>query len=402
VKVSKIEIRMKHCHLPLLNKLAPSGLVRRGAIPRIGFFRAAPGLAACALLAASFAWPQQAPPQSSPTPAPAQPATPGPAQPGQTAPKPDSGLKTRGTEAVAERDPGRIVAVINGEKITAKDAAHMLTFLPPDKREQYIKGPGGLAQALQDVYLTLDFAKQAEKLHLDQSPQYQDQLLLAKAPILGQAYIQYLTTQNYNLSEADIEKAYNDHVSDYEQMKLAGIFVSYTPAGGKPPVAGKPSRTPEEAKARAEDLVKKIRGGADFAGLAKTDSDDASSAGKGGEIGPFTVGTAKQRLPQDIYPTVMALHKGEVSDPIDRKTGYWIFYMTDRAQQSFGEVRQLVLDHIHAQHASEVMEATLKQYHIQVQDNDFFSTPKPAAATPKIPSLQNPPSASPGAPAPKP
>jgi parvulin-like peptidyl-prolyl cis-trans isomerase-like protein len=367
-----------------------------------GLFRWRPGLAACALLAASFAWSQQAPPQSSPTTPPAQPATPGPAQPGQTPPHPDSGLKTRGTETVARLDPGRIVAIINGEKITAKDAAHMLTFLPPDRRKQCDTAPGGVPQCLQDVYLTLDFAKQAEKLHLDDDPKYKDQLLLAKAPILGQAYIQYLTTQNYNLSEAEVEKAYNDHVSDYEQMKLAGIFVSYVPAGGKPPVAGKPSRTPEEAKAKAEDLVKKIRGGADFAGLAKTESDDASSAGKGGEIGPFTVGTAKQRLPPDIYPTVMALHKGEASDPVDRKAGYWIFYMTDRAQQSFGEVRAAVLEHIHAEHANEVMQATLTQYHIQVQDNDFFSTPKPDAAPAKIPSLQNPATSGPGGSAPKP
>jgi len=275
----------------------------------------------------------------------------------------------------------------------------MLTFLPPDKRKQYENAPGGLAQGLQDVYLTLDFAKQAEKLHLDQAPQYQDQLLLAKAPILGQAYIQYLTTQNSNLTEADLEKAYNDHVADYEQMKLAGIFVSYTPAGGKPPIAGKPSRSPEEAKAKAEDLVKKIRAGGDFAALAKTESDDVNSAGKGGEVGTFTVGTSKQRLPPDIYPTVMALHKGEVSDPIDRKTGYWIFYMGDRTQQSFGEVRAAVLEHIHGEHANEVMSATLKQYHIQVQDNDFFNVAKPeAAAPPKIPSLQNPTPTGPAAP----
>jgi peptidyl-prolyl cis-trans isomerase C len=357
-------------------------------------FRWAPRLAASALLAAAFAWSQQTPPPGSQTTAPAQPApTPGPAQPGQTAapPPPDSGLKVRGPEVVSQRDPNRIVAIINGEKITARDAAHMLTYLPPDRRKQCETAPGGLAQCVQDVYLTLDFAKQAEKLHLDEAPQYKDQLLLARAPILGQAYMQYITTQNFNISEADIEKAYNDHAADYEQMKLAGIFVSYVAAGGKPPANGK-SRTAEEAKAKAEELVKKIRGGGDFAALAKTDSDDASSAGKGGEIGTFTVGTSKQRLPPDIYPEVMKLHKGEASDPIDRKTGYWIFYMADRAQQSFGEVRAAVLEHIHTEHAQEVMGNALKQYHIQVQDNDFFSTAKPEATTaPKIPSLQSPP-----------
>ena len=97
---------MKHRHLPLLNKLAPGGLVRRGSIPTIGLFRGTPGLAACALLAASFALPQQAPPQSSPTPAPAQPATPGPAQPGQTAQFPAGRLIAGWVEALRRMKEG--------------------------------------------------------------------------------------------------------------------------------------------------------------------------------------------------------------------------------------------------------------------------------------------------------
>jgi parvulin-like peptidyl-prolyl isomerase len=172
-------------------------------------------------------------------------------------------------------------------------------------------------------------------------------------------------------------------------MKLAAISVSFTGPGGKSPANGK-SRTKEEAKAKAEELVSKIRAGADFAALAKTESDDPSSGPKGGEMGTFTAGS--KNIPAPIMAAVTKLKKGEVTDPLEQQNGYWIIYMTDHAQKSYPEARQSVIDRIHGEHANEVMQRTLKQYAIQVQDSDFFSTAKPEESTaPKIPSLQNPP-----------
>jgi len=342
------------------------------------------------LLAASLAYSQQ----QAPAPAPATPA-PGPQQPGQTASQAASeaaasGLKIRGPENVAAVEPDRVVAVINGDKVTAKQAITLLKYVSPDQRKKAEAMPGGLPKLLENIYLSLDFAKAAEKKHLDEAPPFKDQLFLARTNILTQAYVQYLTTQDFKAEEADIQKTYNDHIADYDEMKLGAIFVSYTPAGGKPPANGK-ARTQEEAKAKAEDLVKKIRGGADFATLAKAESDDANSAAKGGDMGTITAG--KNNLPEPIKSQTLKLKKGEVTDPIDERSGYWIIYMKDHEQKSYQDARPMVLEHMRQDHAAQVMQTTLKQYAIQIQDNDFFSTGKPEekAATPSIPSLANPP-----------
>lgn len=338
------------------------------------------------LLAATLAWSQQAPAPAPPPPGATL------QQPGQAAAQANPGLKTRGPENVAAMDPDRVVAIINGQKVTAQQAETMLKYISPDQRKKAEAQPGGLPKLLENIYLSLDFAKLAEKVHMDEAPPYKEQLFLARANILTQAYVQYLTTQNFKIEDADIEKAYKDHAADYDEMKLGAILVSYVPAGGKPPANGK-ARTQEEAKAKAEELVKKIRAAADFAELAKTESDDANSAPKGGDMGTFNVG--KNNLPEPIKSLAAKLKKGEVTDPIDERSGFWIVYAKDRTQKTFQEARQAIADRLRTDHGAEVMQSTLKQYAIQIQDNDFFSTGAAAEAKPAghtIPSLANPPS----------
>jgi hypothetical protein len=84
---------------------------------------------------------------------------------------------------------------------------------------------------------------------------------------------------------------------------------------------------------------------------------------------------------------------------MEQRTGYWIIRMNDRVRQNLDEVKPQIIEALRGQHANEMMQKTLKEYEIQVQDNDFFARtapPAPAGAAgtqpaPKVPSLQNPP-----------
>jgi hypothetical protein len=60
------------------------------------------------------------------------------------------------------------------------------------------------------------------------------------------------------------------------------------------------------------DLVKQLRDGADFAELAKKNSEDKNSAASGGDFGVLRRG---DRIPEEIKTAVFALKPGEVSDP---------------------------------------------------------------------------------------
>jgi peptidyl-prolyl cis-trans isomerase C len=304
-------------------------------------------------------------------------------QPGTAIPKP------RGPQAVAQTEPDRVVAVINGEKITAKRGMELLRMITPEERKRFPETDAGLTQALQQIFIKVKFAEEAEKLKMADATPWKEDLEGMRRGLMAQAYLQHLTTGDFEVKDADITKYYNDHPADYEQMKLAVIYVSFLPPGAKPPADGKPGRSQEEAKAKADEIVKKLRAGGNFAETAKTESDDTASAKNGGEIGAFATG--KNNLPAAINTAVLKLHKGEVTDPLEQRTGYYIIEMSDRPKILFDEAKPRIIEQIRANHANEVMKAELDRYKVQVDDNDFFDTGgKPAQPGQKAPSAAAP------------
>ncbi len=89
----------------------------------------------------------------------------------------------------------------------------------------------------------------------------------------------------------------------------------------------------EQAKAKIDTLRARLAGGADFATVAQSGSDDANSAGKGGDLGWFT---------QDAFgPTfgtqVAALQDGQVSAPFKSEAGWHIVQRIGSRQADVGD-----------------------------------------------------------------
>lgn len=77
----------------------------------------------------------------------------------------------------------------------------------------------------------------------------------------------------------------------------------------------------------AEDAMKKLKSGADFATLAKNESVDRASAARGGKMQPFS--------PKDNFGTEVAhLKIGELSDIIKTDYGYHIIKLLERKPAS--------------------------------------------------------------------
>jgi peptidyl-prolyl cis-trans isomerase C len=109
-------------------------------------------------------------------------------------------------------------------------------------------------------------------------------------------------------------------------------------AGGKieTEVKTKKTRTREEARARAVEILAKLKDGGDFASIAYESSDDPYRV-KGGDLGYIHRG----RIIQEIEDAAFVLKVGEVMGPVETAEGFYIIRVEDHKQQrqlSFEEV----------------------------------------------------------------
>jgi peptidyl-prolyl cis-trans isomerase C len=287
-------------------------------------------------------------------------------------------LKTRGPEATVAKDPSKIVATIAGKSITAKQAYDLLQQVPAQYRTQ---ASSNLSLLLQQVYMQQVFAADAQQLNLDKQSPYKEQLEFSRNQVLTQAYLQHLRTTS-SAPTQDPQQYYTAHSGDFDQAKINGIVVVFSPPG-TPAQAGRPSRTEADARAKADDLEKKLKGGADFATLAKTESDSATSSNE------MTVTAGDQRMPADIKATIFKTPAGQITEPIRTNNAFYIFKVTSRTQQSFEQAKPEITQKLQNERDQALLKEEFQKYQIQVQDTDFFNT-SPAASANKVPSLANP------------
>ena len=91
-------------------------------------------------------------------------------------------------------------------------------------------------------------------------------------------------------------------------------------------------------KAKAEELLKQVKGGADFAAVAKKNSEDTNSAVNGGELGWVVHG----QMVKPFEEAVFKLKPGEISDLVKSQFGYHIVQVEEHEDphtRSFEEVK---------------------------------------------------------------
>jgi peptidyl-prolyl cis-trans isomerase SurA len=123
----------------------------------------------------------------------------------------------------------------------------------------------------------------------------------------------------------------------------------------------KPTEVLDEGAAEelAGNLVERIRGGADFAMLAKQYSDDIGSAAEGGELGWTNPG---QMVPE--FEAAMAnATEGEVTEPFRSEFGWHILEVTGRRDKDFSREiqRNQVANYIREQKYQEELDAWLRK-----------------------------------------
>ena len=124
----------------------------------------------------------------------------------------------------------------------------------------------------------------------------------------------------------------------------------------------------KKIEAKANDLLKQIKAGADFGKLATENSDDPGSKEKGGEYGWMVKG---QTVPA-FETSAFSLKKNEISNPIKTEYGYHIIQVLDREDpkvQGFDEVKGELATELRRQQAQPRLEAAAEQARAELSKN---------------------------------
>ncbi|WP_353062571.1 peptidyl-prolyl cis-trans isomerase [Tunturibacter psychrotolerans] len=123
------------------------------------------------------------------------------------------------------------------------------------------------------------------------------------------------------ISDADVLAYYNAHKDQYqvkEQAKVRHILIAVP--------AGSDAKVDAAAKTKAEDILKQIKSGGNFADLASKNSDDPGSKTQGGELGWLDPGKTVPEFDKAAF----SLPVGQTSDLIKTQFGYHILQVEDK------------------------------------------------------------------------
>jgi parvulin-like peptidyl-prolyl isomerase len=220
-------------------------------------------------------------------------------------------------------------------------------------------------------------AQEAHRRKLEDTPAYKSQLAFQAEQLLAQQGYQDLAATT-KVDEATARKYYDEHKSDYVQVKARHILIRFK-GSAVPLKKDAKELTDEEALAKAQEIRKKLVDGADFATLAKAESDDAGSGANGGDLGTF----GKGRMVPAFEQVAFTIAVGELSEPVKSQFGYHIIKVETRQEKTFVEVRPDIEKKLDGELVKKAMD-DLKNATPVVMNPDYFG-PAPAAMMPPAP-----------------
>jgi peptidyl-prolyl cis-trans isomerase C len=203
------------------------------------------------------------------------------------------------------QDSDPVIVRANGVDIRQSDLAfadgeiggNVPAQMTPEQKREY------LITYLTDVII---LAQAAEQQRLGDKPDVQRQVAFERNKVLMEAMLR--NAGKAAQTDDAMHKVYDEAVkkmTNEEEVHARHILVA----------------TEEEAKA----IEAQLKGGADFATLAKEKSKDPGAA-NGGDLGYFT----KDQMVPEFAEVAFKLEKGQISDPVHTQFGWHIIKIEDK------------------------------------------------------------------------
>jgi peptidyl-prolyl cis-trans isomerase C len=232
------------------------------------------------------------------------------------------------------------VTFVQGPKVMVTSAdiqADALMRMPEEMRALVLANAKTVGQIASNLYVRRAWGEQAVAGGLDKDPLVAAALQVARDKVLSDAWIEQLDRKNTLDEAALLKMARDSYTAKPERFKVGEqVQARHILIAGVTP----------EARAQAEQVLKDLKAGGDFAKLAEAHSADKGNAAKGGDLGFF----GKGRMVPPFEEAVFALkNKGDLSGVVETQFGYHLIQLEGRKPagvRPFDEVKDELVKQI--------------------------------------------------------
>jgi peptidyl-prolyl cis-trans isomerase C len=265
-----------------------------------------------------------------------------------------------------------VVARIGNRTITVADFNKILTYYDAEQRAMIEKNPQAKPTILWQTVQGMVIAGLAREKGFDKRPEIKGQLEMITNNFLAFQYLQKEVISKIKVTEKEA-KAYYDKNPDLfkspEQVKARHILIQV------PKEASEEDK--KKLKEKADEVLKKVKAGEDFAKLAAENSDDPGTKSKGGDLGFFSKGSMVPAFEQAAF----SLKPGEVSELVETEFGFHVIKVEEK-KEAIAEPFEAIKAKVTQQALREKQEAKVTEFVEQALKKAKVSM-NPAALTGK-------------------
>ena len=230
------------------------------------------------------------------------------------------------------KDANPVVAIVNGEEIRYDAVVQSAKQLPQQYQQQFSRIFPALLDRMVDMEL---LGKAALDSDVDQTEAYKQRMAEVREQVTREVWLNR-KIEDY-ITEERLRAAYEEYKEKnppQEQVKASHILV--------------------DDKQLAQDLIKQLDEGAEFAELASEHSTGPSGK-QGGDLGFF----GKGEMVEPFSNAAFQLEVGEVVDePVETQFGWHVIKVTDKRTQepdSFEEMRDQLRQQVRQQAVQSIL-----------------------------------------------
>ena len=245
-----------------------------------------------------------------------------------------------------------VLAKIGNQKITSADLNRIIGFYDPEQRKVIESNPQLKETILWQIVQSTVISKIAKEKGFDKRPDVKGQQDMLINNYLATQYLQKVIIDKVTLSEAKALSYYKEHSESFktpETIRARHILIKIDPSAS--------DEEKKKIKAKAEEILEKLKKGEDFAKLASEVSEDPGTKAKGGDLDFFPKGTMIPAFEEAAF----SLKPGEMSGLVETEYGYHIIKLEEK-KDAVLEPYEKIKDKVKDQALQEMRKAAVTDF----------------------------------------